>query len=461
MRTMKPPTMASVETPPAGKSAVGREAKIGRSPKVKANAAANGAASPQSTVKEKQDKKVKDNAVTQQLTKTKMCAFFERGKCASVNCRYAHSTDELRTAPNLQKTKLCRSFLQGGCNDENCPFAHGDGDLRVTEGIYKTQICNFFERGYCKKGDRCNHAHGSVDLRPPAQTATTPLSKISRANNLNTGGESAKPRRSPLPLAELLVDSEGNFNTSTPVAAIPPTPTKSVTELASLAFSPMPSSPLWGYGMRPLSPASTLGTVGNALGNGGSTPGDHLVRAMWPRDPVDLLVEQHTRSPLTQQGNLTFGMESERPYEQRSSGITTSETWLSTLEQCTAPAVLDQRPAPVLVETASPSSALLSPPPLAPPSLVAPATPAPPSTVAMTTPTPPPPTPPPPPPQLANKRQTLTEPPVERPLEPDLAMADLSERLASLDGVMRNLSKDIESFCSVDSRSEQRRLHRI
>mmetsp|Transcript_87679 Transcript_87679/g.151932 ORF Transcript_87679/g.151932 Transcript_87679/m.151932 type:complete len:455 (-) Transcript_87679:133-1497(-) len=454
---MKPPTTTSVETPPAGKSAAGREAKIGRSPKAKANAAANGAASPSSTVKEKQDKKLKDNAVTQQLTKTKMCAFFERGKCASVNCRYAHSNEELRTAPNLQKTKLCRSFLSGGCNDENCPFAHGDGDLRVTEGIYKTQICNFFERGYCKKGDRCNHAHGAVDLRPTAPTATTPLSKMSPTSNVSAGAESVKPRRSPLPLAELLVDSEGNFNTPTPVSAVPPTPTKSVTELASLAFSPMPSSPLWGYGMRQLSPASTLGAVGNALSTGGSTPGD-LVRAMWPREPVDVLVDQHARSPTAQPGTLSFGMESERPFEQLGSG-TTSENWLPTTEQCAAQAVLEQRPAPVLVDAASPSSAILSPPPLAPPSLVAPTTPAPPATTAMTMPTPPPPTPPPPPP-VASKRPIVTEPPVERPLEPDLAMADLSERLASLDGVMRNLSKDIENFRS-DNRSDQRRLHRI
>merc|ERR1719382_2176110 len=90
---------------------------------------------------------LRDNAVVLQLTKTKMCAFFERGKCASGNCKYAHSTDELRSPPNLQKTKLCRAFLQGACTSgENCPYAHGEDDLRVTAGIYKTQMCNFFER---------------------------------------------------------------------------------------------------------------------------------------------------------------------------------------------------------------------------------------------------------------------------------------------------------------------------
>ncbi|CAK0823897.1 unnamed protein product, partial [Prorocentrum cordatum] len=153
---------------------------------------------------------------------TKMCTFFERGKCASNTCRYAHSPEELRSAPNLQKTKLCKLFLQGACNDENCPFAHGDQDIRVTEGIYKTQMCNFFERGYCKKGDRCNHAHGLTDLRvsTPAKPKTrdaarTPLSATGRGSDGSTPlqqrgalGGPAPLRRSPLPLAELLAGGE-------------------------------------------------------------------------------------------------------------------------------------------------------------------------------------------------------------------------------------------------------------
>lgn len=440
---MKPPTAVDVESPTPSKANAGRESKIGRSPKPKATPPATGSPSPtQSSAKEKADKKAKDNAVTQQLTKTKMCAFFERGKCASLNCRYAHSSDELRTAPNLQKTKLCRSFLQGGCNDENCPFAHGDCDLRVTEGIYKTQICNFYERGYCKKGDRCNHAHGSVDLRPTTPSASTPHSKTSTAST-TASAESTRPRRNPLPLAELLVDSEGNFNT------IPPTPTKSVTELASLAFSPMPSSPLWQYGVRPSSPVSTLSAVSSALGAAGA-PGD-LVRAMWPpRDPVDVLVDQHSRSP--QQSSLMYGLDSERPFGHLS-GSVTSDIWLSPPEH---------RAPPTSVDAASPVSAVSSPPPVAAPSLAAPTTPAPPAApaMAMTTPTPPPPTPPPPPPPAANCKPTVTEQPVERPLEPDLALADLSEKLASLDGVMRDLSKDIADLRNTDNRSD-RRLHRI
>lgn len=165
-----------------------------------------------------------DNAVTARLMKTKMCYFYERGKCASQNCRYAHSHSELRHVPNLQKTKLCKVWAQQGiCHEgENCVFAHGETELRVTDGIYKTQMCHFFERGRCLKGDRCNHAHGPEDLRIPpavppvgegggATSSSGPKGAKARSghgtsDNLASAAESAEDRAplSPLPLAELL-----------------------------------------------------------------------------------------------------------------------------------------------------------------------------------------------------------------------------------------------------------------
>lgn len=243
----------------------------GRSPGLGAAAAASPQSPGGTAAKERPPARGRENAVAMQLAKTKMCAFFERGRCASAQCRYAHAAAELRSPPNLQKTKLCRAFLQGNCLDgEGCVFAHGDHDLRVTEGIYKTQICNFFERGYCKKGERCNHAHGVSDLRPAAaQTAAPPQARQVAAVPAAVPGDAARLRRSPLLLAELLVDAEGNA-----CATAAPEPAKSVTELASLAFSPLPSSPLWGrYGQQPASPASALST-------GEPTP------PPWPREPV-------------------------------------------------------------------------------------------------------------------------------------------------------------------------------
>lgn len=153
--------------------------------------------------------KASDNAVTARLTKTKMCWFFERGKCASLDCRYAHSTSELRHQPNLQKTKLCKLFQEGKCQDgENCVFAHGEEQLRVTDGIYKTQMCHFFERGQCLKGDRCNHAHGPEDLRVPLALAT-PTAGSSKVQSSRSAGEKARGQLGRLALADLLVDSPG------------------------------------------------------------------------------------------------------------------------------------------------------------------------------------------------------------------------------------------------------------
>jgi len=270
--------------------------------------------------------KLRDNAVLLQLTKTKMCAFFQRGRCASKDCRYAHSEDELRPPPNLHKTKMCRAFMQGNCTDENCVFAHGDGDLRVTQGIYKTQMCNFFERGYCKKGERCNHAHGSIDLRPPrkpadpfapavalnkAVSSSPTAAKAAPAGPLTPGavapgkenaapaGTTTNPRqRQKMALADLITqDNEANIaNMQTPSAMSMPSPNKSVVELASMAFSPvnMPSSPLWGYGGSLFPPSVATPTAHGAYDS-----------ILGPYDPVDVLLD-HMRVPqMTPQATPT------------------------------------------------------------------------------------------------------------------------------------------------------------
>lgn len=139
-----------------------------------------------------------ENAVTQRLLKTKMCYFFERGKCASQTCRYAHSPDELRQQPNLQKTKLCKVFAEeGSCsNGANCVFAHGEVELRVTDGIYKTQMCHFFLRGRCLKGERCNHAHGPQDMRQPPPKTPQDAAQGAGAASGSSGSRGTRPSTS-------------------------------------------------------------------------------------------------------------------------------------------------------------------------------------------------------------------------------------------------------------------------
>jgi len=416
---------ARLELPLAARVANSEDLMIGRSPKPKTSAS-----SPRSAMKEKNAAKLRDNAVTMQLSKTKMCAFFERGKCASANCRYAHSASELRLAPNMQKTKLCRAFLSGECNDENCYFAHGETDLRVTEGIYKTQICNFFERGYCKKGDRCNHAHGLVDLRPAAPTAATPgkmsPSSQSTFSGPGTSVKSSQSRRSPLPLSELLViDAEANAGYSPSYSTIPPTPTKSVTELAQMAFSPIHSSPLWAqYGMQSLSPMGALAPVND-------------LASMWPppRDAVDILVQDQRMSPT----NLMYSMDMMEPRvdlmgpPQHTPGPPPQHTPKKIHHMAPSP---PHRPAPGLLEPfgISPPRGLAAPtaePFTAPPVMCAPGLEEP--TVAPRT------------------------PGIEAAAPRDPLMLNLSERLASLDAVVLGLGNDIAAIKS-DPRAT---LHRI
>ncbi|CAE7568379.1 CPSF4 [Symbiodinium natans] len=107
-----------------------------------------------------------NHIVVAQLSKTKMCMQHRRGLCKEGNCcRFAHSADQLRPAPDLAKTAICRAFSRGMCAEADCKFAHGEQELRVSPSVYKTQLCNFFARGHCKKGERCRHAHGRRELR--------------------------------------------------------------------------------------------------------------------------------------------------------------------------------------------------------------------------------------------------------------------------------------------------------
>lgn len=119
------------------------------------------------------------NLVSKQLSKTRMCSLYNRGVCRDNQCRFAHSSTELRTVPNLKKTSMCRAFLQGQCNATDCKYAHGESELRMTDGAFKTQLCNYFQHGSgCKKGDTCRHAHGTEELRLPnsSKDITSPVS---------------------------------------------------------------------------------------------------------------------------------------------------------------------------------------------------------------------------------------------------------------------------------------------
>jgi len=118
--------------------------------------------------------------VIAQLSKTRMCIKFSKGACKDSECRFAHSSEELRDQPDLTKTAICRAFARGKCLDTECKYAHGETELRGSPTVYKTQLCNFHARGHCKKGDKCRHAHGRKELRAfPGQIPALSRSKES------------------------------------------------------------------------------------------------------------------------------------------------------------------------------------------------------------------------------------------------------------------------------------------
>lgn len=102
-----------------------------------------------------------------QLRKTKMCAFFQKSRCAfGEMCSFAHSPDELQATPDFIKTKLCYGHFRGCCYDPMCTFAHGYDELKESENAVTNtrELCYWSTLGYCKSGATCRYAHDMVEL---------------------------------------------------------------------------------------------------------------------------------------------------------------------------------------------------------------------------------------------------------------------------------------------------------
>lgn len=184
--------------------------------------------------------------VIAQLNKTKMCIKFTKGLCKESECRFAHSSEELREQPDLFKTAMCRAFARGSCSDAECKYAHGEEELRVSSTVYKTQLCNFFAKGHCKKGDNCRHAHGRKELRilqdaiPPM-----PMSTESPQATPKRGAKTTRALASPGLTRTPLADVSNNFGSCLPkqVYQTPEKPRKTgATHEASMRCSLPPAS---------------------------------------------------------------------------------------------------------------------------------------------------------------------------------------------------------------------------
>ncbi len=73
------------------------------------------------------------------------------------------------------KTELCRPFLDNGfCKyGDKCQFAHGEMDLRCLprHPKYKTELCRTYHtRGFCPYGMRCHFIHNIDETRKSQET---------------------------------------------------------------------------------------------------------------------------------------------------------------------------------------------------------------------------------------------------------------------------------------------------
>lgn len=77
-------------------------------------------------------------------------------------------------------TKLCLFWQQGKCKRDRCVFAHGDEDLSVAPDFTKTSLCNFQKRGFCHRTP-CTFARSKLELRGHRPT---PLSTFAHGSTL-------------------------------------------------------------------------------------------------------------------------------------------------------------------------------------------------------------------------------------------------------------------------------------
>jgi len=80
-----------------------------------------------------------------QLRKTKICSFFQHGRCRyGKSCTFAHDKGELEATPDLMKTQLCKHWVLGICpfSGADCRFAHGKKDLRKASAkLNNEELC--------------------------------------------------------------------------------------------------------------------------------------------------------------------------------------------------------------------------------------------------------------------------------------------------------------------------------
>ncbi|CAL1141597.1 unnamed protein product [Cladocopium goreaui] len=87
------------------------------------------------------------------------------------------TTQETRNT--LKFTQMCKYWHSKRCHMGNeCNFAHSSEELRSAPPLLKTKLCfQFTSRGQCLKGAACNFAHGKEELQSMPVEARTPVGR--------------------------------------------------------------------------------------------------------------------------------------------------------------------------------------------------------------------------------------------------------------------------------------------
>lgn len=102
----------------------------------------------------------------------------------------------------FKNTRLCTFFANGACNrGEDCNFAHNTGEVRKKPNFVKTRLCEEFTTfGKCENGVHCSFAHGKSELRGKI--------KQPRLTSAKMPGKKAEPRLAAKELHDCIIFSD-------------------------------------------------------------------------------------------------------------------------------------------------------------------------------------------------------------------------------------------------------------
>jgi len=105
----------------------------------------------------------------------------------------------LKTFKNI---RLCSFFANGACKrGEDCNFAHSTEEMRKKPNFVKTRLCEeFMTLGKCEYGVRCSFAHCESELRGKTRQSRSSLAKMPCRNT--------KPRHAAMELQECIIFSD-------------------------------------------------------------------------------------------------------------------------------------------------------------------------------------------------------------------------------------------------------------